>query len=146
MVSQPIPFRVTRYRCPHCPRTGSSKALVTEHIGRCWLNPAARGCKTCVNYLEPAEACGCEPGCNWGGPEGGYPERCAAGISLAGREACERCGGANVLPTGEIFRPRLAKAGPVYARCEACGGDGGAVKPGPIVHCHEWQPRPPDDE
>ena len=133
----PIPFRVTRYRCPHCPRTGSSKALVTEHIGRCWLNPAARGCKTCVNYLEPAEACGCEPGCNWGGPVGGYPERCRAGISLAGRPECGTCKG-----IGQVYID--GEFGGV-SECPDCGGDGAAIKPGPIVRCHEWEPRPPDE-
>lgn len=49
-MSQPIPFTVTRYKCPHCTRTRSSKRVIVEHIGRCWENPEARSCKTCVHH------------------------------------------------------------------------------------------------
>jgi hypothetical protein len=77
-MAEPIPFRVLRYRCPHCPRTGSSKARITEHIGRCWLNPEVRGCKTCKHF-EPY------------GPENG--DGCAVGVDLSGRPACVNCGG-----------------------------------------------------
>lgn len=129
--AEPIAFRTTRYRCPHCPRTGSSKARVRDHIGRCWSNPAARGCKTCTHYQEASEACGCEPGCNWGGPEGGYPERCAAGISLAGRPQCGTCNGVGQTYSHGDFGG--------VSECSDCGGDGDAVKPGPIVGCHAWE-------
>ena len=55
-----------------------------EHIARCWLNPAVRSCKTCANLEPGGDACGCEPGCNWGSPSGGIPDSCAAGIDLDG--------------------------------------------------------------
>lgn len=134
-MTAPIPFRTLRYRCPHCPRTGASKTRVTEHIGRCWLNPAARACKTCAHYRPgiPGEI-------DTGWP--GEAEHCAIGVNLAGRKACERCGGANWLPTGETFRPRLATGGPVYAQCTGCGGDGAEIKPGPIVGCDRWVSAP----
>jgi len=54
-VAEPIPFMVTRYRCPTCPRTGSSKSRIAEHHGRCWMNPEARGCKTCKHYDKDHE-------------------------------------------------------------------------------------------
>lgn len=127
MTAEPIPFRVLRYRCPTCPRTASSKARMVEHIGRCWLNPEARGCKTCKHF-EPQ------------GPENA--DGCRAGVDLTGRPACTGCGGANWLPTGEIFRPRFAMGGPVYAQCPDCGGDGAEIKPGPIVGCDRWQAAP----
>jgi hypothetical protein len=75
---EPIPFTVTRHRCPFCPRTGSSKARVTDHIGRCWSNPAARGCKTCAHYV-PYEAGDCDSGVPYNNDD---PEHCAIGISL----------------------------------------------------------------
>ncbi|WP_328465497.1 hypothetical protein OHA21_43745 [Actinoplanes sp. NBC_00393] len=133
-MSQPIAFKTIRYRCPHCPRTGSSKARVADHIGRCWTNPAARGCKTCANYEGPGDACGCEPGCNWGGPAGGYPEHCRAGVNLAGRPECPACGGhgwKGISVGAEIPCNSEVTIGHV--------GDGKAVKPGPIVHCDRWE-------
>lgn len=71
---EPIPVRVTRYRCPHCHRSHASKARCVAHIGRCWDNPEARGCKTCEHF-QPYE-------------RGGYdspdmPEACALGIRLS---------------------------------------------------------------
>ena len=135
-MTAPIAFKTIRYRCPHCIRTGSSKARITEHMGRCWQNPAARGCMTCANFQPAEEACGCEPGCNWGGPEGGYPESCAAGVSLAGRPACPDCNGSGLV----AFDPLDA------TECPACGGDGAEVKPGPIVHCSEWEPKTEEGE
>lgn len=72
----PVPFVVTRYRCPvvGCGRTRSSKRAIAEHIGRCWLNPAARSCKTCDHYREDSSE-----------PEVGAicPEYCTAGVELA---------------------------------------------------------------
>lgn len=78
MTAQPIPFTTTRYRCPTCPRTASSKARMVGHIGRCWLNPEARGCKTCEHFEQ------------WG-PEN--HDACAVGVDLSGRPACPTCGG-----------------------------------------------------
>jgi len=66
-MTEPIPFKVTRYRCPHCPRTASSKARMVDHIGRCWTNPEARGCKTCAHYAQNYEGA----------------EFCAVGVDLA---------------------------------------------------------------
>lgn len=80
----PESVRVTRWRCPFCHRSRSSKRATAEHIARCWLNPAVRSCKTCANFEPGGDACGCEPGCNWGSPSGGIPDSCAAGLKLDG--------------------------------------------------------------
>lgn len=78
----PEAIMVKRWLCPFCRRSRSSKSATAEHIARCWLNPAVRSCKTCAN-LEPGyDACGCEPGCNWGSPSGGIPDSCAAGVDV----------------------------------------------------------------
>lgn len=61
-LSQPIAITVTRYRCPHCPRSRARKQATTEHITRCWMNPANRTCKTCVHYQAPSTGPNCEPG------------------------------------------------------------------------------------
>ena len=74
----------TRWRCPFCRRSRAHKKATAEHIARCWLNPAVRSCKTCVNFEPAGDACGCEPGCNWGSPAGGIPDSCAAGLDLDG--------------------------------------------------------------
>ncbi len=53
----PIPVMVRRYECPRCGRRRASKQATAAHIGRCWLNPANRTCKTC-KYFKPAGCCG----------------------------------------------------------------------------------------
>lgn len=116
-MTQPIPFTVTRYRCPTCPRTGSSRARITEHIGRCWTNPDARGCKTCKHF-EPH------------GPEWG--DACAVDVDLSGRPECKACKG-----YGSTFGDDLG-----VTECAECGGDGAEIKPGPIVHCDRWEADP----
>ncbi|HEY9415037.1 MAG TPA: hypothetical protein VIQ30_09790 [Pseudonocardia sp.] len=116
-MSEPIPFRVTRYRCPHCPRTASSKARTVEHIGRCWRNPAARGCKTCKHFDNTYED---------------YGEDCAAGVDLAGRPACPDCHGTGYA-AGFL---RLPDDG---TKCPTCKGDAAEIKPGPIVGCEKWE-------
>lgn len=56
IMAEPIAFTVTRYRCPHCTRSGSKKPAIRDHIGRCWANPGNRTCRTCSAYeLWPAE-------------------------------------------------------------------------------------------
>lgn len=127
MTAQPIAVRVTRYKCPSCSRTASTRARSSAHIARCWSNPEARGCKTCKNFEPAHDACGCEPGCNWGGQPA--PESCAVDVSLAGRPACEPCNG-----RGETFDEEFGAS-----ECQDCGGDGAEVKPGPIVHCEKWE-------
>ena len=138
----PIVLTVKRYQCPHCRRNHASRVRATNHMTRCWFNPDARGCKTCINFRAESDACGCEPGCNWGNSGQSIPEHCAAGVDLTGRPACAQCGGQNYVPTGEIFRPRFAAPGRVMAQCAACNGDGAEVKPGPITGCPEWAPSP----
>lgn len=124
MSAQPIPVRVLRHACPHCGRTHSRPVRAREHMARCWQNPEVRGCKTCKHF-EPY------------GPE--WDDECTAGVDLSGHPACGGCGGANWVPTGEIFRPRFATGGPVLAQCRECGGNGREVKPGPIVGCSKWE-------
>jgi hypothetical protein len=109
---EPIPVKVTRYRCPCCPRTASGKARMVEHIGRCWLNPEARGCKTCEHF-EPY------------GPE--WSDGCAVGVDLSGQKPCPTCWGFD-----DPF---------VDGPCEDPDhvGNGKEIKPGPIVHCAKWK-------
>lgn len=109
-MTEPIPFRVTRYRCPTCPRTGSSKARITEHIGRCWTSPEARGCKTCKHLRVDID----------------HGEACIAGIDLSGQKPCPTCFGLNDPWSGPCADP-------------AHVGNGIEIKPGPIVHCHLWE-------
>jgi hypothetical protein len=59
-VALPIPVVVTRHQCPFCGITRAKRPAMVAHIGRCWWNPAARACKTCLHFA-PAE-------------EGPYPE------------------------------------------------------------------------
>ncbi|MGW1290054.1 hypothetical protein ACWD4N_42195 [Streptomyces sp. NPDC002586] len=79
--SAAIPVTVTRYQCPHCCRTRAKQAAAAAHIARCWQNPAVRACKTCEHYDPGGDACGCEPGCNWGAAEP-IPPSCDAGVPL----------------------------------------------------------------
>lgn len=72
-MSEPVPFITTRWRCPHCPATRSSKTGARRHMARCWYNPAARSCKTCAHY-NPDRS---DPDVGWE-----EPESCEAGIDL----------------------------------------------------------------
>ena len=127
-MTEPIAVRVTRYQCPPCGRTHSSKRRAVEHIGRCWYNPGARGCKTCQHYNQFVP----------GDPDTGYPgepESCAAGVDLAGRRACHACGGHGL---ADISSGAQVPCGPEFTAQHV--GDGAEVKPGPVVHCDRWQP------
>jgi len=54
--AQPIKYRVTRFRCPFCTRSRSSRKLIADHMARCWKNPAVRSCVTCRHFdVQPAE-------------------------------------------------------------------------------------------
>lgn len=114
----PIPVRVTRYRCPHCARSYTRPVRTREHMARCWLNPAARGCKTCKNF-EP--------------PTAEEPDYCDAGVDLRGRPQCTTCHG-----FGQTFHGLELGA----SECADCGGDGAEIRPGPIVHCDLWEAAP----
>lgn len=79
-MSGPEPITVKRWRCPFCRRSRSSRKATAEHIGRCWLNPANRTCKTCANYEYAAGG-----GCDGLGPHFGCndsSEECTAGVDL----------------------------------------------------------------
>lgn len=128
-MSNPIPIRVTRYQCPPCGRTHSSRRGAVEHMARCWQNPDAHGCKTCRNYRPGHDACGCEPGCNWGGQP--TVESCAVGVSLAGQPALDICE-AHTDPDNPFGKNGADD-------CPDCRTDGKAVPPGPIVHCEMWE-------
>lgn len=67
----PLELHVTRYKCPHCPKSYSKKPTTIEHIGRCWLNPSARSCKTCEHRVEPDYDYGANS-----------PEDCSVGVEL----------------------------------------------------------------
>ena len=79
--SDPLAVTVIRHQCPHCRRTWAKREAATAHIARCWKNPAVRACKTCVHYDLGGDACGCEPGCNWGA-SGPQAPSCDLGLPL----------------------------------------------------------------
>lgn len=112
-MSAPIAVRVTRYRCPFCARSHSSRGRAAEHIGRCWRNPEARGCKTCRHFDATYED---------------YGEDCDLGVDLAGRPQCEACGGMGYVGEWDIGH-----------KCPACNGNPEPVKAGPIIHCDKWE-------
>lgn len=126
-MSTPIPVRVTRYQCPHCQRTHSSRRRAVDHIARCWYNPQARGCKTC-RYFIPEQIA--DPR-DW---VPGMPEGCAVGVDLSGRPACPGCHGDGwaVTNTGTAVQ-----CGPDIA--DGHVGDGTEVRSGPIVGCGSWR-------
>lgn len=72
----------TRWRCPYCPRSRATEVAITEHIGRCWHNPAAQSCATCANF-RPASVLD-DPACmvgadlNSGEPHSALPVGCSA--------------------------------------------------------------------
>lgn len=71
VVLLPIPVVVTRHQCPCCGITRAKRSTMVAHIARCWHNPAARACKTCVHYTPPED-----------GPypeHPGWPEGCGVG-------------------------------------------------------------------
>lgn len=76
-MSDPEKIQVTRYRCPHCRKSWSAKRATLEHMGRCWLDPQNRSCRTCDHF---------RPG--YGGTDSGWnegwhqKEHCAVGIEL----------------------------------------------------------------
>lgn len=139
MTAEPIAVRQIRYKCPFCPRTHSRPVRAREHIGRCWLNPDARGCKTCKHFESAAEQCCGAPDLNqcytpWCAD---VADRCRAGVSLAGRPACGACSG-----SGEVVDVFDDEFEHPVAVCPACDGDSAEVKPGPIVHCEKWEAKP----
>jgi hypothetical protein len=119
MTAEPIPVRELRYRCPFCGRPAGRPSRVREHMTRCWLDPANRSCKTCVNFERMY---------------GDYGDTCALGVDLSGHSACSACNGVGFYPDG------MDLGGP----CPECDNDPqarDALKPGPIIHCDQWQAR-----
>lgn len=98
-MAEPIPFTVTRYRCPSCSRTGSSKTRIADHMTRCWRDPANRGCKTCDAFM-PFQPAGCD------GPE--EPEHCLQGLALP---VVERDWGETTMPMLHCELWAAARAG-----------------------------------
>ena len=76
MDTHPIVRTVNRYYCPFCNRGHMTATAARNHIGRCWKNSAARGCKTCAFY-EPGEKT------DWTTGYPGAPETCGEGLALA---------------------------------------------------------------
>lgn len=56
--AEPVRVQVTRWRCPHCSRSHSDRTRARAHMARCWLNPAVKSCKTCVNFDSGSNGCG----------------------------------------------------------------------------------------
>lgn len=79
-MTAPIQVEVTRFACPFCARSRAKKAATVEHIGRCWLNPDNRMCKTCTHFEEaetyepcyPGRPCSCQDA----------PASCREGVDL----------------------------------------------------------------
>ena len=63
-----------RYRCPFCRHSWAHKDAAYRHVSRCYLNPEAQACKTCLYYI-PSE----RP--DYHGYMG-CPERCGMSVSL----------------------------------------------------------------
>lgn len=135
-MGEPIPVMVRRYRCPHCGRPRASKKATVAHMGRCWENPEARGCKTCRHFQPVSARCCGQPDLN-----GCYApmcppgDACAVGVDLSGRPACGTChGSGRVNPLGDA--------------CPECDGspEAAEVKPGPIVGCEKWAAREGDTQ
>lgn len=63
-MTAPERIQAIRWRCPHCGRSRSSRSATVEHMARCWYNPAARSCKTCVHFEEGSDGCFDDPSCN----------------------------------------------------------------------------------
>lgn len=118
MTITPIRIEVVRHKCPCCSKSYANKSATTAHIGRCWWNPANRGCKTCEHFIGRM----------------GY-DTCGQGVDLAGRRACPGCGGYGLADTnsGGQFACNSERV-PDHI------GDGREVKPGPITGCAEWEP------
>lgn len=74
---EPMRVQVTRWRCPFCGRSHSGRSRARQHIARCWYNPAARSCKTCVHFQEATGGCFNDPYCNCSSPES-----CSAGVDV----------------------------------------------------------------
>jgi hypothetical protein len=74
-VTVPVAVRSVRHQCPFCRRTWGHRAAAAAHIARCWHNPEARACKTCVHY-EPTDPNGPYP------EHPGWPEACFAGQDI----------------------------------------------------------------
>lgn len=79
-MSDPIPLKVTRWKCPHCNHTRAHKKTSVEHIARCWHNPENQTCATCANWQPPGNGARCFPerdcDCDV------YPQDCGAGEVL----------------------------------------------------------------
>jgi hypothetical protein len=53
LIDLPMPIVVSRHQCPFCRRfTRADARQVTDHMTRCWLNPALRCCKTCTHHQD----------------------------------------------------------------------------------------------
>lgn len=80
---EPIRYPTVRWQCPFCRKTRAHESDARAHTGRCWANPAARGCKTCIHFdqwvpdydtgINGGEACGLDIEL----PERGLPLHCA---------------------------------------------------------------------
>ena len=83
MTAVAIAVRVTRFRCPFCRKSWSSKAAANAHVPTCWMDPGNRACKTCEHHV-PAESGGCyeRPGCGCQDVE----EHCDAGVDMTHTE------------------------------------------------------------
>jgi DnaJ-class molecular chaperone len=86
-------------------------------MGRCWRNPAAKGCKTCAHFDRNYDD---------------YGDGCLVGVDLTGRPACTDCKGSG-------YADDTWDSG---KRCPTCNGDAAEVKPGPITGCPQWAPSP----
>lgn len=85
-LAAPERITVVRWKCTHCSRSSSSRKAAVQHIGRCWLNPANKTCRTC-RYFSAAQSNCVDPGCNGCGSEA----FCRVGDELGAYDVTERC-------------------------------------------------------
>lgn len=112
-MTEPIACTTTRYRCPSCSRSHSSKTRCRMHMARCWYNPDAKGCKTCKHFDNTYED---------------YGEDCDVGVDLSGRPACQYCGGMGYVGAWDSGE-----------KCPECKGEPEEIRSGPITGCDKWE-------
>lgn len=89
-MSEPLRLQVIRWGCAHCSKKYASRSHAREHIARCWYNPAARGCKTCVHFTPYYRD---------------EPDDCAEGVDLRGTEVIEIEAGRDPVSAPQWFNP-----------------------------------------
>lgn len=105
----PIEYTTKRFKCPFCRWSRAARKPVLAHMARCWANPAARGCKTCVFFVAYS-------------PASDEPEHCVQGVDLTA--PCKACRG------GEGWWEKCDLCGGTGKQMDATQ---------PVVGCPQWE-------